>query len=106
MENIIKKAIEGKYKFNNKEIIYEPVYKHIVALSSQDNGDIVSFGLIVLDPLFWQALGKACGWEMEKIYTGEFSSFNEPECQAIRFHEINLTQGFDKAVDWLEELIK
>ena len=25
----------------------------------------------LLDPLFWQALGKACGWEEEKDGAGE-----------------------------------
>ncbi len=57
MEKAIKKSIEGGYKM--KDIILQ-------------NGELFAFGKprtedvynkAVLDPLFWQALSKAEGWE-------------------------------------------
>lgn len=95
---------------------------------------------MILDPLFWQALGKACGWYVDRqvVYTipneqtrqqaeiyvednlgvplkstqdkvifspykGEDKTWKE---HALRFHEINLTQGWDSAIKYLEELVK
>ena len=100
----------------------------------------------LLDPLFWQALGKACGWR-DKFYsyyktnTGreEFNGHWVPvetwlECpenlrkqqelypnahyirthnsenpeykmNTLRFHEINLTEGWDNAIKYLQDLI-
>lgn len=100
MENIIKKAEEGEY---------------IVDISSYD-----SIYQTFMTRQFWQALGKACGWEenhfsviifaerLEEYWIDETYQNNLPEWlkKSIEFHEINLTQGFDKAVKWLEELIK
>lgn len=80
-----------------------------------------SFGFqsCVLDPLFWQALEKACGWEGSGFYLcshylkskdefekTEKSEYTEWQYHAFRFHEINLTEGWDKAVEWLQELVK
>ena len=59
----------------------------------------------------WQALGKSCGWnwtdEALKDPIGEaMPEFNSIHIyHALKFHEINLTQGWDKAVEWLEGLI-
>lgn len=97
METIIKKAIEGEWK--PKEFIKNYVInignKCIILDSPFD------------DPLFWQALGKACGWEGKDTVI-EYSPWVIPMWQynALRFHEINLTQGWDAAVEWLTNLIK
>lgn len=48
MENIIKKAIEGGFEFN--EIIRDKY---------ADNAKLQIF---CIQPPFWQALGKSCGW--------------------------------------------
>ena len=104
MEEIIKKAIEGGYKWTDPH----------------EDG---SYQEIVCDPFFWQALGKACGWEnccgncggylMKDGHCGESSdcwiaTFIRPKWQfvSLHFHEINLIEGWDKAVEYLENLIK
>lgn len=51
----------------------------------------------------WQECGKACGWGDKSIIGSIIPKW---QYVAFRFHEINLTQGFEEAVDWLEELIK
>jgi len=83
MENIIKKAIEGGYTWEVR--------------------GTVTRSEAILDQLFWQALGKACGWS--EFYREE-TGYSEWLHNAIKFHEINLTQGWDKAVEYLEDLIK
>lgn len=121
-ENIIKKAIEGGYP---EHTIYH--------LTKLDNF------VQVLDPLFWQALGKACRWEGKKSeccdteikrYPKETPQPNGSfmpewydwckECSekckvkqgknpievGLKFHEINLTQSWNEAIAWLDELIK
>jgi hypothetical protein len=97
MENIIRKSIEGGF-----------VMKNIIL----KDGQLFAFGRmetqtvyneVVLNPLFWQALGKVMknklsGWEVVD---------NETMIKhALKFHEINLTEGWSKAVEWLETLIK
>ena len=53
--------------------------------------DIVGRGLI-LDPLFWQALGKALGWKRE---LSQHWDIVRPEWlnKAMTYYEINLTGG-------------
>ncbi len=129
MENIIKKAIEGGYKleksdainakfhFNKAEIngTFCISYLHEWHPSSgpskwEEDRKHFRYSEILLDPLLWQALGKACGWNMnpKSIRFGETSSesLGEHIDYALRFHEINLTEGWDKAVAYLEDLIK
>lgn len=87
MENIIKKAIEGGYKKSR--------------LKDVSDFPITVSKLVTLDPLFWQALGKTEHWD------SGFSLEEYPwKIYALKFHKINLTQGFDKAVEYLSELIK
>lgn len=98
MEKIINEAREGGYDFTDCDCF-------------QNNE--VCRGLF-LDPLFFQALGKACGWK------GKVRNCDEPSCipvifpdhfeekwisTALDFHKINLTSDFPTAVKWLEELI-
>ena len=102
MEEVIKKAIEGGYKpddvqpWLNKET--------------------------VLDHLFWQSLGKALCWGAyclecdsvvkiwEECLCDEDEVTPRPEeewlFRAKKFHEINLTQGWNEAEKWLQNLIK
>lgn len=92
----------------------------------------------LLYPLFWQALGKSCGWERNFALSSYGASGTEPEIigkrmdtktfdyvfdgdnkedfsinrlisewqyRALRFYEINLTEGMDKAVEYLTTLL-
>lgn len=54
MKNIIQKAIEGGYI---PKVGLEPV-----------EGFRVAYEVILLDPLFWQCLGKSLGWSEELNY--------------------------------------
>lgn len=136
METIIKLAIEGGYA------IQQPYYARPVLFTSlkhtneyytvfelddttvieDGNGEEKTIPLttshqtskIFLDPLFWQALGKASGWNSGVGYDGEIKKWYENQVistqfisqepcvyEALRFHEINLTEGWDKAVAYL-----
>lgn len=89
MEPIIKKAIQGGFK------------KGKLILTSDGINNYSNPEMFFLDPLFWQALGKACGWG--KDYDGEPEEWLSI---ALRFYEINLTEGWDKAVAYLAEITK
>lgn len=105
MENIIKKAIEGGYANDRPEYARQ----HLITGFEGD------FRFMVIDHLFWQALGKACGWYFCR-YHGSVEAGNEEGCSdethdswyenALKFHEINLAEGWDAAVSWLNDLIK
>lgn len=102
MENIIKKAIEGGYELGK------------FTIDNHEKGESYNYYsdgnyIVTLDPLFWQALGKACLWNR---YSGNVShkgimdfTFEDgcTTCYALRFHEINLTEGWDKAVEYLTQ---
>lgn len=72
METAIKKAIEGGWKkhfyfshFNNNEVALGDIRK-----DSENNPCFyIDKHQILLDSLFWQALGKAEGWSEKKICT-------------------------------------
>lgn len=104
METIIKKAQD--YIYNNAKEL---------------GGDASWWGdrrkyevqkVVVLDRVFWIALGKACGWakdfvEMKISWGGFVSSDNHIDrwtYNALRFHEINLTEGWSKAVEYLTKI--
>ena len=121
MENIIKKAIEGGWNAMRPEkeaaitfrMFTETEYGNgavFIETSFIENGEDNGRSLCIrseevfCDPLFWQALGKACGWgEMPSgdIWQGKARWYYS----AMQFHEINLTQGFESAVEWLENII-
>ncbi len=115
METLIKIAIEGgwkdKYAFDNVGRI----------LHNEE------FDRILLDPLFFQALGKACGWagricfdcggdmsctktEVEGLWTclkcNSISGRIGWKHNAHTFYEINLTEGLDPAISYLVNLVK
>lgn len=101
MENIIKKAIAGGYDPNwnvNRTEEFPELYNRAI-----------------LDPLFWQALGKACRWKKipanldgKKVMfpQGDTEYSNAWKYYTLHFHEINLTEGWDKAVAYLHEVAK
>lgn len=126
MENIIKKAIGGGYCNNNLDILG-------VGSEMQTLRQIPYE--IICDPLFWQALGKACRWEGKvcpkcfthlatdkghEKHTYEWHcnycglceeewpiEFQNPQiAYALRFHEINLTEGWQKAIAYLQNITK
>lgn len=59
MKQAIQKAIEGGYKCVESEVLADGVWADLFRKA------------ILLDPLFWQALGKAMGWGMKGLYEGE-----------------------------------
>lgn len=94
MEPIIRKAIQGGYHHWHLEDYLQNVkpFSHF------------SIHEFVCDPLFWEALGKACWWDSTKEYI-EFDGFLWLK-NALRFHEINLTEGWDKAIIYLSGVTK
>lgn len=91
MESIIQKAIEGGYK----EYISTIAGRYIKTVEET-----------VLNPLFWQALGKACGWEggrrdSENNVGVLGNSITNTQSVALLFHKINLTEGWSAAVNYL-----
>lgn len=100
METIIKKAIEGGYDKYFKRYDEEADY------TLQGAGEIL-VKRAVLDPLFWQALGKVCGWEGHSpadVTSGECEYMGDWIGNGITFHEINLTEGWEKAVEYLQQI--
>lgn len=118
MENIIKKAIEGGYDKKYIPVIGIDFPRHHTTVTT-----------ILMDRDFWQALGKACGWgcncdnghvfvgyggedNTDPIWDGcqncvsggVYTHQNDWKENALRFHEINLTQSWDEAVKWLESI--
>lgn len=135
MEKIIKRAIEGGYNiphhselngtmtYTKEHLCVMYLYKLQRSSGSstwEEARDFYKYEKLILDPRFWQALGKACGWGIQiKEYKGDVHvnhHFNGGKCTemcvvpstkvALRFQEINLTEGWDKAVEYLEDLIK
>lgn len=109
MEDIIKKAIKGGYSgINDLTGTWHGIKTHIIHRY---------YPLAVLDPLFWTALGKSCGWvEYAVCRTHGNQQCFKSKCwdadgrewmyHAIQFHEINLTEGWDPAIAYLTNLIK
>lgn len=108
MKQIIQKAIEGGW---GGKFTYEPEITMLdakcVGFSKPGTFDGVSMSLcdLVMQKEFWQALGKACGWNDESLWRAGIDGSAEWYLRAMTFHEINLTEGWDKAVKYLEELV-
>jgi hypothetical protein len=105
MESIIKKAIEGGYRdhfYCGNFDMYE------------SEGSHCEYG-VICDPFFWESLAKVCSWKERLPYmklveykiVSDLTPTNLKGWQiyAIRFHEINLTEGWDKAISYLENII-
>lgn len=105
MEEIIKKAIDGGWDKANARV-YD--------CDGHDSQHVDE--LMLMDKTFWQSLGKACGWHYCRFHSFMGKDSEVEVChdcthdewckKALRFHEINLTEGWDKAVKWLNDLIK
>lgn len=118
MEQIIKRAIEGGYK----PTMYKgDLYSEDMVKVGFLGGYSITERDFFLDTLFWQALGKSCGWKQERAEfdmgtvmdgvcsccTGfETTHIDGWKFHALRFHEINLTEGWDKAVKYLLSVTK
>ncbi len=118
MEQIIQKAIEGGFRpsdFPHKNDVFDYAWA-----KQWYSGN---YKAMVMEPSFFQALGKACGWENGVFdipvsgnnwtyYVNNNHAFNLKVRKeawnhyACRFHEINLTSGWDAAVEYLSSLIK
>jgi len=120
METIIKKAIKGGW--GGMEEKYVKLFSHFSQKTQVDN-----FKTFSCDPLFWQAIGKACGWGIKKVemivparYTMRKGKkiqwksnkrtriyFNKKVWakNALHFHEINLTEGWEPAIKYLTSLL-
>lgn len=114
-----------------QEIVMEDKINKIIGIACE-KGDYrwkidVTMESMILDPLFWQALSKACGWDKTVcVHCGAVITYGEDtlsenihcdhknykyrekkwENIAIRFYEINLIESFDEAINWLLDLIK
>lgn len=120
-EEIIKCAIDGGWKYDCSPRPFHPLGDGMTCtfagVNSQwsvwnrdDNGSsiCVSHADTFLDPKFFQAIGKAKGWEQPLTPLSGVKAINRSEWLYIaeNFHRINLTQSFDDAIDYLYKLIK
>lgn len=97
MEKIINRAIDGEWK-NLK--------KHNIDWDKMYSDDKPSEEEMILDPLFWQSLGKACGWrEFGTTKIGQ-PLYDSWKYHALLLHEINLNEGWEAAVTYLTEITK
>lgn len=100
MQNIIQKAIEGGWKPEGYDFADKPLSWKVQAL------DKVKFKeRFVCDPSFWQALGKACPFKFIRV-GNPVDGYKTDYREALEFHRINLTEGWDKAVEYLNQIIK
>lgn len=115
MEKIIKKSIEGGY---NRIIPKDSTYKYenysyglLTFKNKYGEAYQESICIHLMNSLFWQALGNECGWHKvsfnvvretigEKKTIGQEVDYRWKRV-ALRFHEINLTEGWQSAVDYL-----
>ena len=83
-KNIIKKAIEGGY--GNLKAHY---------INNVGGMDIINYHSVLLDPLFWQSLGKALDIKFEESFYYDFVSFDKWDWQqnALQFFNLILTGG-------------
>lgn len=105
MDLIIKKAIEGGY-IGDKHLEMSPL-----EVRNFIDSFIANKEKVLLDPLFWQALGKACGWENSERYWSveqevKITLLDSWENTAMTFHHKNLTEGWNQAVAYLQEVTK
>jgi hypothetical protein len=107
MKELIEKAIQGGYRNGHIWGMEDVLY-----ILKNENGDRYGFlskEQMLLDPLFWQALFSDKYVEIEQYFDGEFTEGAlqvEWLGRAMVFHKINLTQGFDKAVEYVISNLK
>lgn len=110
MESIIQKAIDGGYenKIHDIELMHHARFSNIKHLGKCEKT------VVVCDPLFWQALGKACEWESDIHFVKDKSEgmsdimaiCGEWRDRALEFHRINLMESWDEAVNWLQSVVE
>ena len=61
MNDAIKRATDADYKYHGDNLIYDDNLDQF-CVTDGDGGFFAIRSEILLDPLFWQALGKAEGW--------------------------------------------
>lgn len=108
-EEIIKCAVEGGWNKSSKYKLID-MYGGSVTFSFVDldgNTNSIDWAMaeLILDPNFWEAIGRAKGWEEEYFekYGIETKFFFLG--YAMEFMEINLTQGWQPAIEYLYSLI-
>lgn len=98
---VIEKAIEGGWETL-------PYWKYAQDSLYWDNGEYITFTDICLNPVFWQALGKAMGWTKEtcpkcggyqNCYGYCYETVATENFHAHRFYDLILTKG-DTAAFW------
>lgn len=70
---------------------------------SLGTADIFDYQIVLLDPLFWQALGKALKWGESELWEND-KNIPHWKLHALNFFELKLTGG-DEEKFW-EELLK
>jgi hypothetical protein len=106
-QDAIKQAIEGGY-------LSEDIKGRKVKISDHGHGDVfviqagnfemtVPESALFLDPLFWQALGKARGWKDEKVkhgivyvFGGKIAPLERWKVNALHYFETRLSSGDQK----------
>lgn len=95
MEKAILKAIEGNYR-NYSEM-------SVVSQFNLRDNMYDDTNALVLDPLFWQALFGKDAFYIDYKH-GKFRP-KVWQANAMTFHEINLTENWNAAVEYLQALI-
>jgi len=112
MENIIKKAIEGGWVEGTNWVFLRANTYWAIWTDGNGTETTIDVKWYMMSAQFWQALGKADSWGSGNgcPICGEVMTHKpymmDWQREALRFHEINLTEGWDKAVAYLEELMK
>ena len=88
IEEVLQKATEGGYHIDGSdgtETFYEGANRDFSAWTRKDNGStfMVAMEETLLDPRFWQALGRALGWS-EVCDLVIICVHGEEECQRCR----------------------
>lgn len=118
MENIIRKSIEGNWK-QWYGINKEPAFVVYCDRSIADTwwvrwdtfpaqpmeGQRIDIKHMVLDPKFWLALSRACKWDVQMVANPQPHNYRW-FIEALKFYEINLTDGWQKAIEYLESVVK
>lgn len=93
MDEILQIAKRGGFKYQKSR--------------ADQAGPSGKFAKITMNAEFWKGLGKMMQWDFEaKSALGIVKYDNQWIEYSKEFHEINLTQNWSKAVEYLEELVR
>lgn len=113
LTTIIEKSISGGYRDGITNWEYCTVCEDGFYSTEGGKETLVSKYFIICDPLFWQSLGKACGWpklanQLDLDGGIDFRSgiLLATTFYALKFHYLNLTTSFEEAVDWLGKVVE